>query len=78
MCWGDVKLRQATNGEEFLEYSERQTKTRIVENPRDIGQIKQKMFAVPESERDMSLYTNYTRRKDHQKCTTTTRHFTWQ
>ena len=44
-------LRQATSGEEFLEYSERQTKTRTGENPRDIRQIKPKMFAVPESER---------------------------
>ena len=33
MCWGDVQLHQTTNGEEFLEYSERQTKTRTGENP---------------------------------------------
>ncbi|PFX15616.1 Uncharacterized protein KIAA1958-like [Stylophora pistillata] len=33
MCWGDVQLLQTTNGEEFLEYSERQTKTRTGENP---------------------------------------------
>ena len=45
-------FRQALSGEEFLEYSERQTKTRTGENPRDIKQIKPKMFAVPESERD--------------------------
>ena len=45
-------FRQATSGEEFLEYSERQTKTRTGENHRDIRQIKPKMFAVPESERD--------------------------
>ena len=25
MCWGDVQLHQTTNGEEFLEYSERQS-----------------------------------------------------
>ena len=49
---GHAPLRQATSGEEFLEYSERQTKTRTGENPRDIRQIKPKMFAVPESERD--------------------------
>ena len=60
MCRGYVKLWQAKNGEEFLEYSERQTKTRTVENPRDIRQIKQKMFAVPESERDLiAVYKLY-------------------
>ena len=52
MCWGDVQLRQTTNGEEFLEYSERQTKTRTGENPRDVRQIKPKMFSVPGSEKD--------------------------
>ena len=52
MCWGDVQLRQSTNGEEFLEYSERQTKTRTGENPRDVRQIKPKMFSVPGSEKD--------------------------
>ena len=52
MCWGDVQLRQTTNGEEFLEYSERQTKTRTGENARDVRQIKPKMFSVPGSEKD--------------------------
>ena len=52
MCWGDVQLRQTTNREEFLEYSERQTKTRTGENPRDVRQIKPKMFSVPGSEKD--------------------------
>ena len=48
-----MKLRQATNIEEFVVYSERQTKTRTRENPRDIREIKPKMFAVLESERDL-------------------------
>ena len=52
MCWSDVQLRQTTSGEEFLEYSERQTKTRTGENPRDVRQIKPKMFSVPGSEKD--------------------------
>ena len=63
MHWGDVKLRQAANGEEFVEYSERQTKTRTVENLRDIRQIKQKMFAVPESERDAAVYKLYAKKR---------------
>ena len=48
---GDVQLRQSTNGEEFLEYSERQTRTG--EHPRDVRQIKPKMFSVPGSEKDL-------------------------
>lgn len=72
---GGVKLRQATNGEEFLEYSKRQTKTRTVENPRDIGKLNRKCLRF-QKVWELSLYTNYTRRKDHPKCTTTTRHFT--
>ena len=43
MCWGDVQLRQTTNG---------QTKTRTGKNPRDVRQIKPKMFSVPGSEKD--------------------------
>ena len=28
MSWGDVKLKKTVDGEEFLEFNERQTKTR--------------------------------------------------
>ena len=64
MCWGDVQLRQSTNGEEFLEYSERQTKTRSGENPRDTRKIKPKMFSVPESERDpVAVYKVYAEKR---------------
>ncbi|XP_074629058.1 uncharacterized protein KIAA1958-like [Acropora palmata] len=67
MCWGDVQLRQTTNGEEFLEYSERQTKTRTGENPRDVRQIKPKMFRFLEVKKIPLLPTNYTQRNDQQK-----------
>ena len=39
-----MQLRQTTNGEEFLEYTERQSKTRTGENPRDrrpVARLKQ-------------------------------------
>ena len=54
MCWGDVQLYQTTNGEEFLEYIERQTKTRTGENLRDVRQIKPKnnVLGSEGSERD--------------------------
>ncbi|XP_073248879.1 uncharacterized protein KIAA1958-like [Porites lutea] len=64
MCWGDVQLRQTTNGEEFLEYTERQTKTRTGENPRDVRQIKPKMFSVQGSERDpVTVYKFYAEKR---------------
>ena len=64
MCWGDVQLRQTTNGEEFLEYSERQTKTRTGENPRDVRQIKPKMFSVRGSEKDpVAAYQLYAKKR---------------
>ena len=39
MCWGDVKLRQTTTGLEYLEYFERQTKTRTGDKPRDVRNV---------------------------------------
>ena len=64
MCWGDVQLRQSPNGTEYLEYTERETKTRSVENPRDIRQTKPKMFSVPESERDpVAIYIFYAEKR---------------
>ena len=64
MCWGDVQLLQTTNGEEFLEYSERQTKTRTGENPRDVRQIKPKMFSVPGSGKDpVAAYKLYAKKR---------------
>ena len=47
MCWGDVKPRKNANGEEYLEYFERQTKTRTGDNPRDVRKVTPKMYAIP-------------------------------
>ena len=44
MRWGDVQLQTSADGTEFLEYTERQTKTRTGAEP--------KMFSVPGSDRD--------------------------
>ena len=64
MCWGDVQLHQNTNGEEFLEYSERQTKTRTGENPRDVRQTKPKMFSFPGSEKHpVAAYKLYAKKR---------------
>ena len=45
MCWGDFQLLSDESGHEFLEFQERQTKTRQGSNPRDIRQVKPKMWA---------------------------------
>lgn len=51
MCWGDVKLCKNSTGQEYLEFHERQTKTRTGNNPRDVRPIIPKMFSVPSSEK---------------------------
>jgi len=35
MCWGDVKLKEKADGKEYLEFNERQTKTRTSSDCRD-------------------------------------------
>ena len=47
MCWSDVKLLRDADGTEYLEYCERQTKTRSGEEPRNIRPVKPKAFARP-------------------------------
>ena len=45
ICWGDIKLDKDSQGQEFLEFVEWQTKTRTGENPRDVRKVKPKMWA---------------------------------
>lgn len=45
LCWGDVVLKTDIKGMEYLEFSERQTKTRTGENPRNQRQVKPRMYA---------------------------------
>ena len=47
LCWGDITLKAEVGGKEYLEYSERQTKTRTGANPRDQRQVKPRMYANP-------------------------------
>lgn len=64
MCWGDVKLKQTADGEEFLEFNERQTKTRTGSDCRDVRKIAPKMFATDGSERDpVVVYKLYARKR---------------
>jgi integrase len=45
MCWGDVTLKSNTNGHEYLEFCERQTKTRTGNDPRNIREVTPKLWA---------------------------------
>ena len=52
MKWGDIQLKTSADGVEFLQYTERQTKTRTGAESKDIRAVKPKMFSVPGSDRD--------------------------
>jgi len=45
-CWSDVKLKETADGKEYLEFNERQTKTRTGSVCRDIRAMPPKMFAT--------------------------------
>ena len=45
MCWGDLQLKVDGDGDEYLEFIERQTKTRTGENPKDVRNVKPKMWS---------------------------------
>jgi len=55
MCWGDVKLKETADGKEYLEFNERQTKTRTCSDCRDIRAMLPKMFATDGSEKDATV-----------------------
>jgi len=44
MRWGDVKLCKTDHGDKYLEFNERQTKTRTGANPCDVRPFAPKMF----------------------------------
>jgi len=55
------------DGVEFLEYTERQTKTRTGAKPKDIHTVKPKMFSVPGSDRDpVQAYHLYASKRPEQ------------
>ena len=62
MTCGDVELHMQADGTEYLEYSERQTKTRTGAEPCNIRAVKPKDFAAPSGlpERDpVAVYKIY-------------------
>ncbi len=51
MRWGDIKLCETSTGQEYLEFNERETKTRSGNDPRNVRAIAAKMFAVQNNEK---------------------------
>ena len=49
MQWGDVKLNRDSSGVEFLKFTDIQTKTRQGKTPKDIREVKPKLFAISEN-----------------------------
>ena len=67
MTWGDVQLKASADGVQFLEYTERQTKTRTGAEPKDTRAVKPKMFSVPGSDRDpVKAYHLYASKRPEQ------------
>ena len=63
MCCGDVKLHKTASGVEYLELSERQTKTKTGSDNSDVRAVPPKMFATDGSERDPVTVYNFFARK---------------
>ena len=67
MCWGDVKLHQTANGKEYLEFNERQTKTRTGSDSLDIRTVPPKMFATDAGEKDpVEIYKVFSQKRPEQ------------
>ena len=52
MCRGDVKLQKTASGVEYLEFNQRQTKTRTGSDCSDVRTVSPKMLATDGTERD--------------------------
>ena len=77
MKWGDVQLKTSADGVQFLEYTERQTKTRTGAEPKDTRTVKPKMFSVPSSDRDPVKAYHLFASKRPEKMNSDDSHFTW-
>ena len=59
MCWGDVKLCRDSLEKEYLEYNERQTKTRTGADPSDVRKVTPKMFSTGVERDPADVYKLY-------------------
>ena len=75
LCWGDLELKVDAQVVRYVEFcTERQTKTRTGENPRNIRETRPKMFENPDNIERCPV-TAFLCYKDQLKCSTTTRRF---
>ena len=58
MCWADVKLRKDAKGNEYLEYTERQTKTRSGIDTSNVGRVSPKMFSTGGEQDPVAVYNH--------------------
>jgi hypothetical protein len=59
MRWGDVKLLKDPEGTEYLQYTERQTKTRTGIDPKNVRKVKTKMFSTLTERNPVAAYKKY-------------------
>ena len=64
---GDVTLHETECGKEFLEFNERQTKTRDGSHCCDVRPVTPKMFATDGSEKILLWFTNILLKEDLNK-----------
>ena len=65
MCCRDAKLHQRAQRQDYLEFNERQTKTRTGSDYRDARTVPPKMFATDESEKDTFAVYKFFSEKRH-------------
>lgn len=67
---GDIKLKISSDGTEYLELNERQTKTRTGENLSDVRRVTPKMFATNENDprNPVALYKIYAQKRPANFC----------
>ena len=68
--WGDVQLKTGSDGIEYLDLQERQTKTRTGTNISDVREITPKMYATPEDKErcPIELYKLYASKRPLDFC----------
>jgi hypothetical protein len=68
LCWGDLELKVDAEGVRYVQFStERQTKTRTGENPRDVRETKPKMFENPDNIERCPV-TAFLYYQEHRRC----------
>ena len=59
LCWGDVKLCKDTQGNEYLVYNERQTKTRSGVDASNVRKVSPKIFSTGDDRDPVVEYKIY-------------------